>query len=320
MVHAYLTQGLRPSQINFPLSHASKMFHFSTSDSTTDPIYFIIHDPLIDFGISLNAQLMKLDDDATQILSMINNGLDGMPVVSGSMMINMIHDTIGDYITIEPNANGIHIEMGDLKLHDISDHLIQELSAHTVTSYHRNESEACTDSDDLLQLEKSGLDIKESSIQSINLRTTDGVKHNSSHWLSSKIQPDAGEALTKFNQTFLIEKHYQSSGSSPSSENSGSVMLIDYDINQLMTRFTPKATYGLKQSAKAWIHHVQQLSDYSDYAPSFDSYTKSRLNHLERFWYDKTKLMYYGDPPLLMDTIKDYQWYFDVANPIVFSI
>ena len=26
MVHAYLTQGLRPSQINFPLSHASKFF------------------------------------------------------------------------------------------------------------------------------------------------------------------------------------------------------------------------------------------------------------------------------------------------------
>ena len=28
MVHAYLTQGLRPSQINFPLSHASKLFHY----------------------------------------------------------------------------------------------------------------------------------------------------------------------------------------------------------------------------------------------------------------------------------------------------
>ena len=96
--------------------------------------------------------------------------------------------------------------------------------------------------------------------------------------------------------------------------------MIDYDINQLMTRFTSKAMYGLRQSAKAWVHHVQQLSNYSDYAPNFDSYTKSRLNHLERFWYDKTKLMYYGDPPLLMDTMKDYQWYFDVTNPIVISI
>ena len=120
MVHAYLTQGLRPSQINFPLSHASKMFHYSASDSTIDFLYFNIHNPFIDIGITMHNQFMKLDDDATQILSMINNGLDGMPVVSGSMIINMIHDTIGDYITIGPNANGIHIELGDLKLHDIA--------------------------------------------------------------------------------------------------------------------------------------------------------------------------------------------------------
>ena len=142
-----------------------------------------------------------------------------MSVVSGSMMINIIHDTIGDYITIEPSANGIHIKMGDLKLHDISDHLIQELSDHIVISYHSNVPETYTNNNDLLQLEKLELDIKESSIQSINLRTKDGAKHKSSHWLSSKIQPEAGEALTKSNQTFLIEKHYQSSGSSLSSEN-----------------------------------------------------------------------------------------------------
>ena len=30
--------------------------------------------------------------------------------------------------------------------------------------------------------------------------------------------------------------------------------------------------------------------------------------------------MYCGDPPLLMETMKDYQWYFDVTNPIVISI
>ena len=60
-------------------------------------------------------------------------------------------------------------------------------------------------------------------------------------------------------------------------------MAVDYDANQLMARFVPKATYGLKQSAKAWIDHVQQLSDHSDHVPSFDLYTKSQLNHLERF-------------------------------------
>ena len=30
--------------------------------------------------------------------------------------------------------------------------------------------------------------------------------------------------------------------------------------------------------------------------------------------------MYHREPPLLSDTIKDYQWYFDVTNPIVISI
>ena len=169
-------------------------------------------------------------------------------------------------------------------------------------------------------MEKLELDIKESFLQSTNLRTTDEAKYISSPWLFSVKQPDADETSSKFKQALPIEKHYQFSGSSSSSTNSGSIMVIDYDINQLITRFAPKATYGLKQSAKAWINHVQQLSDHSDYVPSFDSYTKSQPNHPERFWYDKTKLMYYGDPPLLLDTTKDDQWYFDVTNPIVISI
>ena len=83
--------------------------------------------------------------------------------------------------------------------------------------------------------------------------------------------------------------------------------MIDDDINQLMARFVTEAMCGLKQSTKAWNNHVQQISDHSDYVPSFDSYTKSQLNYLERFWYDKTKLMYHREPPLLSDTIKDYQ-------------
>ena len=45
MVHAYLTQGLRPSQINFPLSHASKLFHSSASSSTRD----ILSDDIDDY-------------------------------------------------------------------------------------------------------------------------------------------------------------------------------------------------------------------------------------------------------------------------------
>ena len=58
-------------------------------------------------------------------------------------------------------------------------------------------------------------------------------------------------------------------------------------------------------------------SEHHDIVLQLDSYIKNKLDQLERYWHEKSKLRYYGDPPLLSTVIEDYYWYDNEANPII---
>mgnify|MGYP001293027632 FL=1 len=58
-------------------------------------------------------------------------------------------------------------------------------------------------------------------------------------------------------------------------------------------------------------------SEHHDIVLQLDSYIKSKLDQMERYWHKKSKLRYYGDPPLLSTVIEDYHWYDNEANPII---